>query len=126
MNLNKLTEKAQEAILGSQNLATEQNHSEVTPEHLLVTLVEQSGGIVPSLVRKMSLDPARVAAEVRALLTSIPQAYGGDVRLSPRMKLIVDSAQAEATSSSVPNTCSSRWRPKRAAPPQRSCCSDWA
>jgi ATP-dependent Clp protease ATP-binding subunit ClpB len=97
MNLNKLTEKAQEAILGSQNLATEQNHSEVTPEHLLVTLVEQSGGIVPSLVRKMSLDPARVAAEVRALLTSIPQAYGGDVRLSPRMKLIVDSAQAEAT-----------------------------
>ena len=45
----------------------------------------------------MSLDPARVAAEARALLKSIPQAYGADVRLSPRMKLIVDSAQAEAT-----------------------------
>ena len=63
MNLNKLTEKAQEAILASQNLATEQNHSEVTPEHLLVALVEQSGGIVPSVLRKMSLDPARVASE---------------------------------------------------------------
>jgi ATP-dependent Clp protease ATP-binding subunit ClpB len=97
MNLNKLTEKAQEAIVGSQNLATEQNHSEVTPEHLLVTLVEQSGGIVPSVLRRMSLDPARVASEARALLKSVPQAYGGDVRLSPRMKLIVDSAQAEAT-----------------------------
>jgi ATP-dependent Clp protease ATP-binding subunit ClpB len=97
MNLNKLTEKAQEAILGAQNLATEQNHSEVTPEHLLVTLVEQSGGIVSSVLRKMSLDPARVATEARALLKAMPQAYGADVRLSPRMKLIVDSAQAEAT-----------------------------
>jgi ATP-dependent Clp protease ATP-binding subunit ClpB len=97
MNLNKLTEKAQEAIIGSQNVATEQNHAEVTPEHLLLTLVEQSGGIVPSVLRKMSLDPARAAAEARALLKSIPQAYGADVRLSPRMKLVVDSAQAEAT-----------------------------
>ncbi|HZM93323.1 MAG TPA: ATP-dependent chaperone ClpB [Vicinamibacterales bacterium] len=97
MNLNKLTEKAQEAILVAQNLATEQNHSEVTPEHLLVALVEQSGGIVPSILRKIALDPARVTNEARTLLNSIPQAYGGDVRLSPRMKLIVDSAQAEAT-----------------------------
>src|SRR4030095_9935948 len=96
MNLNKLTEKAQEAVLGSQNLATELNHAEVTPEHLLVTLVEQSGGIVPSVLRKMSLDPARVAADARVLLKAIPQAYGADVRLSPRMKLIADSAQAEA------------------------------
>jgi ATP-dependent Clp protease ATP-binding subunit ClpB len=97
MNLNRLTEKAQEAILTAQNLATEQNHSEVTPEHLLVALVEQSGGIVPSVLRKIALDPARVANEARALLKSVPQAYGGDARLSPRMKLIVDSAQAEAT-----------------------------
>jgi ATP-dependent Clp protease ATP-binding subunit ClpB len=97
MNLNKLTEKAQEALVGSQNLATELNHSDVTPEHLLVTLVEQSGGIVPSVLRKLSLDPARVATEARTLLKAMPQAYGADVRLSPRMKLIVDSAQAEAT-----------------------------
>jgi ATP-dependent Clp protease ATP-binding subunit ClpB len=97
MNLNKLTEKAQEAIVVAQDLATEQNHSEVTPEHLLVALVEQSNGIVPSVLRKIALDPARVATEARALLKSIPQAYGGDLRLSPRMKLIVDAAQAEAT-----------------------------
>jgi ATP-dependent Clp protease ATP-binding subunit ClpB len=96
MNLNTLTEKAQESVLGAQTLATDQNHSEVTPEHLLVVLVEQSGGIVPSILRKMSIDPARMAAEARALLKTMPQAYGADVRLSPRMKLIFDSAQAEA------------------------------
>jgi ATP-dependent Clp protease ATP-binding subunit ClpB len=96
MNLNTFTEKAQEAVVAAQNLATEQNHSEVTPEHLLVVLVEQSGGIVPSILRKMSIDPAKMAADGRALLKAMPQAYGGDVRLSPRMKLIFDSAQAEA------------------------------
>jgi ATP-dependent Clp protease ATP-binding subunit ClpB len=96
MNLNKYTEKAQEAIIGAQNLASEQNHSEVTPEHLLVALVEQQGGIVPSILRKMSVDVAKVQAEAGALLKSLPQAHGGDVRLSPRMKLIFDSAEAEA------------------------------
>ena len=96
MNINKFTEKAQEAVVAAQNLASEQNHAEVTPEHLLVTLVEQSGGIVPSVLQKMKLDPARVAADARGLLKSLPQAYGADLRLSPRMKLIVDSAEAEA------------------------------
>ena len=96
MNINKFTEKAQEAVLAAQNLASEQHHSEVVPEHLLVALVEQSGGIVPSILQKMNLQPATVAADARALLKSLPQAYGADMRLSPRMKLIVDSAQAEA------------------------------
>ena len=41
MNINKFTEKAQEAIIGAQNLAGELNHAEITPEHLLVLLVEQ-------------------------------------------------------------------------------------
>src|SRR5688572_31376845 len=97
MNLNKFTEKAQEAVMTAQNLATEFNHSEIVPEHLLVALVEQSGGIVPSVLRKLTLEPSRVAQEARALLKSLPQAYGADMRFSPRMKLIFDSAQAEAT-----------------------------
>src|SRR5678815_5760223 len=96
MNLNKLTEKAQEAVMTAQNLASEFNHSEIVPEHLLVALVEQSGGIVPSILRRMTLDPAHVAQEARTLLKSLPQAYGADVRFSPRVKLIIDSAQAEA------------------------------
>jgi ATP-dependent Clp protease ATP-binding subunit ClpB len=96
MNFNKYTEKAQEAVASAQNLASEQNNSEVTPEHLLVALVDQQGGIVPSILRKMNIEVAPVQADARALLKSLPQAYGGDVRLSPRMKLIFDSSEAEA------------------------------
>src|SRR5512134_2038539 len=96
MNINKFTEKAQEAVVTAQNLATEQNHAEILPEHLLTALVEQQGGIVGSILRKMALDPVRAAADTRALLTAIPKAYGAEPRFSPRMKLIFDSAQAEA------------------------------
>src|SRR3990167_11468948 len=96
MNLNKFTEKAQEAVINAQNLATELAHAEVAPEHLLVALVEQSGGIVPSVLRKMTIDPARVAADGRKLLDALPKAYGAELRFSPRMKLIFDSAFAEA------------------------------
>ena len=74
MNINKFTEKAQEAVVAAQNLATEQNHAEVTPEHLLVTLVEQSGGIVPSILQKLKLEPGRVAGDARALLKNLQSA----------------------------------------------------
>ncbi len=96
MNLNKFTEKAQEAVVTAQNLATELRHSEITPEHLLATLTDQEGGIVPSVLRKMALDPVKIATEAHALLEPQPKAFGGDTRFSPRMKLIFDAAQAEA------------------------------
>ncbi len=96
MNMNTFTEKAQEAVVAAQTLAGEQSHAEVTPEHLLVTLVEQAGGIVPSVLSRLRVEPSRAAADARALLASLPKAYGADLRLSPRMKLLFDSAQAEA------------------------------
>jgi len=96
MNINKFTEKAQEAIISAQTLAGELNHAEITPEHLLVTLIEQPGGIVPSVLRKLDLDPAQSARDARGLLAAVSKAYGADVRFSPRMKLITDAAQAEA------------------------------
>ena len=77
MDLNKFTQKAQEALVGSQELARQMNHSQVEPEHLLLALVEQPDGIVPEVLRKMTVDPKRVGAAVRAALQRRPQAYGG-------------------------------------------------
>src|SRR6187397_2941142 len=96
MNINRLTEKAHDAVMTAQNLATQMNHAEVAPEHLLVALVEQSGGIVPSILQKLNVDPQRFGAEARSLLNGLPQMYGAEVRLSPRMNLIFTSAEAEA------------------------------
>jgi ATP-dependent Clp protease ATP-binding subunit ClpB len=97
MNLNKYTEKAQEAVLAAQQLAEQMSHAQIEPEHLLVALVEQREGVVPEVLRKTGVDPAGIARAARELLTKIPQAYGGaQPGISPRLKLVTDLAQAEA------------------------------
>jgi ATP-dependent Clp protease ATP-binding subunit ClpB len=97
MNLNKFTEKAQEAVITAPQLASELNHSQVEPEHLLVTLAEQEGGVVPSVLRKLSVDPAELAKATREYLSKQPKAHGGsEPHLSPRLRVVLDAAQAEA------------------------------
>jgi ATP-dependent Clp protease ATP-binding subunit ClpB len=97
MNINKYTEKAQEAILGAQQLADREGHPEITPEHLLLTLLEQRDGIVPEIVRKMNADPAALAAGIRAELERLPRAHGGSqVALSSRLRQVTDAAEKEA------------------------------
>src|SRR5687767_701441 len=96
MNLNKLTEKAQEAVLTAQNLASEFNQPEITPEHLLSALVEQPGGIVQSILRKLNVEPRQMAADARKLFHALPKAYGAEARFSPRMKVVLDLANDEA------------------------------
>jgi ATP-dependent Clp protease ATP-binding subunit ClpB len=97
MNINKYTEKAQEAIAAAQQLADREGHPEITPEHLLLTLVEQREGIVPEIVRKMHADPAALAATVRAELQKLPSAQGGSQpSLSARLRKVTDAAEQEA------------------------------
>jgi ATP-dependent Clp protease ATP-binding subunit ClpB len=97
MNINKYTEKAQEAIIAAQQLADREGHPEILPEHLLLTLLEQRDGIVPEIVRKMNADPAQLASAVRAELQKLPRAHGGtQVGLSPRLRQVTNVAEAEA------------------------------
>src|SRR6185436_5058179 len=97
MNINKYTEKAQEAMAGAQHRAEQQNHAQIEPEHLLVALVEQRDGVVPELLRKMNTDPGAIANAGRELLAKFPSAYGGSQPgISPRLKLVADLAEAEA------------------------------
>ena len=97
MNINKYTEKAQEAILGAQQLADREGHPEMTPEHLLFTLLEQRDGIVPEIVRKMNADPAALAAAVKTELDKLPRAHGGSqVTMSARLRQVTAAAEQEA------------------------------
>src|SRR5688572_25252121 len=99
MNLNKFTEKAQEAVVAAQALASELNHAQIEPEHLLVTLVEQQGGVVPSVLRKLGADPGDAAKAAREALARQPKAHGGaEPYLSPRLRAVADAAQAAAKS----------------------------
>ena len=97
MNINKYTEKAREAVAAAADLAGQLSHPQIEPEHLLAALAGQKDGIVPELLRKMSIDPAAMSREARELLRNLPSAYGGSQPgMSPRLKLVTDWAQAEA------------------------------
>jgi ATP-dependent Clp protease ATP-binding subunit ClpB len=97
MNIQKYTEKAQEAIAGAQQLADRDGHPEITPEHVLLMLIEQQGGIVPEILRKVNAEPTAVAAAVRAELAKNPSAHGGSQPgLSARLRQVTAAAESEA------------------------------
>ena len=97
MNLKSYTEKAQEAVLDAQKLANRSHHPEIEPEHLLLTLAEQSDGVVPSVLRKLGADPSSLVRDVRAWLGARPQAHGDTaVGASPRLRAVAKMAEDEA------------------------------
>ena len=97
MNINRFTEKAQEAILGAQQLAATSGHPQIESEHLLTTLIEQRDGIVPRLLRKLEIEPETVAEAAREDLAKFPIVQGGtQPSLSPRLSTISNQATTEA------------------------------
>jgi ATP-dependent Clp protease ATP-binding subunit ClpB len=97
MNLNRYTEKAQEAILATQQAAERSGHPEVLPEHLLVALAGQRDGIVPAVLGKMNVDATVVATEVQQVLDKLPRAHGGaQPGLSSRLRKVLTAAEQEA------------------------------
>jgi len=126
MNLNKYTEKAQEAVLGAQQLAERTNNPQIEPEHLLYTLIDQRGGVVPDVLRKMNIEPANVLVSVQQELPGCPRCRAAPSPIprracarspTPRKK----KRRGCRTSTSAPSTCSSP-SPRRAdARPRRGC-----
>jgi ATP-dependent Clp protease ATP-binding subunit ClpB len=97
MNLNRFTEKAQEAIVAAQRLAEQRHHQQLECEHLLLALLQQTDGIVPPLVQQAGADPAALARQIEAELGRLPQVHGAtQLYLGPRLKKALDTAQSEA------------------------------
>ena len=77
MNLNKYTEKAQEALVESQNLAQRGGQSAVEPEHLLKVLVEQDPGLALSILRKSGIAADGLARRIDQVVEQLPKVSGG-------------------------------------------------
>ncbi|MCC7358023.1 MAG: ATP-dependent chaperone ClpB [Anaerolineales bacterium] len=81
MNLDKFTQKAQEAVLEAQRLAGEFQHQQLEPEHLLLALLRQADGVAPQVVARLG-DPKALAAQVEQALAARPKVYGGNTQVS--------------------------------------------
>src|SRR5947199_250748 len=75
MRLDKLTVKGQEALQAAQHLAESNGAPEITPEHLLLTLLEQEGGIVVPILQKLGADPQALRTRIEQELARL--AKGG-------------------------------------------------
>ncbi len=74
---DKYTIKAQEAISEAQQLALKQNHQEIKSEHLLLALIRQRDGIVPSVLAKLEIDINDLESFLEKRLTQLPRVEGG-------------------------------------------------
>jgi ATP-dependent Clp protease ATP-binding subunit ClpB len=97
MDMNKLTEKAQEAIAAAQREADSRHNTQLEPEHLLLALIEQDAGVVPAVLEKLGIAPSQAAQRVRALVDGFAKVSNPQqVYASAKFRQVFDAAQQEA------------------------------
>ena len=76
MQADRFTIKSQEALAAAQRLAGARSNPEVVPQHLLLALLEQDGGIVVPVLRRAGADPERVRRLTNEALDAAPTVSG--------------------------------------------------
>lgn len=97
MDLNKFTEKAQEAVITAQKKAEERRNTQIEAEHLLSALIEQDDGIVPQVLEKLGVNLNALEQKLNLELDRLPKAYSAtQAYISPGLKQVLDTAHDEA------------------------------
>ncbi len=98
MNINRYTEKAQQALVQAQELAAQYNHSQIDPEHILLALVRQADGVVPQVLTKIGTPVQSLERNLAGTLERQAKAYGAtmQVSLSRQAAGLLTQAEGEA------------------------------
>ncbi|MFE2498735.1 ATP-dependent chaperone ClpB [Streptomyces scopuliridis] len=101
MDMNRLTQKSQEALQDAQSAAVRLGQTEVDGEHLLLALLGQRDGLVPRLLDQAGVDPAALHTAVEGELSRRPKSTGpgaapGQVFVTQRLSRLLESAEQEA------------------------------
>jgi ATP-dependent Clp protease ATP-binding subunit ClpB len=101
MDFTRLTEKVQEAVRAAQALAARYSHQQIDVEHLLLALLEQEGGLAPTILERAGVDPKLVRTRLEQELARWPKvsgpAAGPDyVYITGRLNRLFAMAEEEA------------------------------
>ncbi|MGZ4390126.1 MAG: Clp protease N-terminal domain-containing protein, partial [Gaiellaceae bacterium] len=101
MDPNKLTMNSQAALQDAQTKALRYGHTELSPEHLLLALLEQSDGLVGRLLERAGADTRGLGTALdeelqRRPRVSGPGAAGGQIGISRKLGEVLDRAEQEA------------------------------
>ena len=101
MDVNRMTEKAQDVLRQAQTLAQRHGQQQIEVEHLAVALLSQDGGVAARVVEKAGASPSTLVQRLQQAIERLPRVSGGgtqagQVYLSPRVNEVMNNAEAEA------------------------------
>ncbi|MCC6485674.1 MAG: ATP-dependent chaperone ClpB [Armatimonadetes bacterium] len=97
MRIDKFTLKAQEALAEAQSLAGELGNPRIEPEHLLVGLAEQEGGVAPAIVNKIGARLDQIIAEANQEISRFPKVSGAvQSQVSQGLAAVMEKADKDA------------------------------
>ncbi|MFT5905783.1 MAG: ATP-dependent Clp protease ATP-binding subunit ClpB [Cryomorphaceae bacterium] len=94
MGMDKMTIKLQEALQSAQQLAMRSAHAELKSTHVLLSLLQQEGGIVTPILESAGMDITTLKASVASELASLPTMQGATSE--PQMSYGLKSTLSEA------------------------------
>ncbi len=77
MTLEKLTIKAREAVTEAINFASAAGNPEVTPIHLLASLINDESGTIPGVMNRLGIQVIGIAEKITSALGNLPKSSGG-------------------------------------------------
>ncbi|MDX9913549.1 MAG: Clp protease N-terminal domain-containing protein, partial [Candidatus Moranbacteria bacterium] len=98
MDINKFTQKSQEALKGAQEIALGKNQQQIDALHLLSSLVSQKDSIVTTVLNKLEVEIDKLEIEIDKELDRLPKAQnyqGAQVYISQSVGKILDQAERE-------------------------------
>src|SRR5882757_4004139 len=101
MDFNRLTEKSQEAIRQAQTVATNHGNQQVDVEHLLVGMLEQEGGLAPSILLRADVPLENLHRRLEQEIEKFPKVGGAGTRpdqvyLTNRLSQLFSAAETQA------------------------------
>src|SRR5688572_10351853 len=97
MHADRFTLKTREALTAATSLAEGRRHPQVTPEHVLAALLEQSDTVVDAVLRKIGADATAIRREVNAAVDALPTLTSGaeDTGASSELGQVLRAAERE-------------------------------
>src|SRR5947209_6181024 len=101
MNVERMTERVQDALNSAYSLALSEHNTQTTPEHLLAALLTQERGIVPDVVKAAGGDPAQLERKVEQAIGRLPRLSGANadnatVTIAPELARLLGQAENES------------------------------
>jgi ATP-dependent Clp protease ATP-binding subunit ClpB len=101
MDVNRMTERVQDALNAAYTRALNEHNTQTTPEHLLAALLAQERGIAPDVVKQAGVDPKTLDAKTDEAISRLPRLTGSNadqaaVTVSPELTRLLSQAESEA------------------------------